>query len=105
MADKKPAGPPEAITNAAAGCADPASDETRPITSLKQSADAAPRRPTTPRRRRAAPRAYRKCGNVAARASAADGAPRVLKAPQRRRARRQRRRIDREGAREGLRFE
>ena len=27
MADKKPAGPPEAITNAAAGCRDPASGE------------------------------------------------------------------------------
>ena len=56
MADKKPAGPPEAITNAAAGCADPASDETRPITSLKQSADAAPRLLEASRRRRAAPR-------------------------------------------------
>ena len=31
MADKKPAGPPEAITNAAAGCADPASDENRAV--------------------------------------------------------------------------
>ena len=57
MADKKPAGPPEAITNAAAGCADPASDETRPIPSLLHDTDAAPRRPTTPRRRRAARRA------------------------------------------------
>ena len=47
MADKKPAGPPEVIVNAAAGCADPASGETRPITSLKQSADAAPGQPTT----------------------------------------------------------
>ena len=56
MADKKPAGPPEVIVNAAAGCADPASGETRPITSLKQSADAAPRLLEASRRRRAAPR-------------------------------------------------
>ena len=59
MADKKPAGPPEVIVNAAAGCGDPASDETRPITSLFWGADAAPRLREAPQRRRAARRAYR----------------------------------------------
>ena len=59
MADKKPAGPPEAITNAAAGCATRRPTRPRHISSLHREADAAPRLREAPRRRRAARRASR----------------------------------------------